>query len=52
MEIFKLQGRVEQIRIEECLPLEVKGLLAEFDELDKRNRDLEEAKRKREQEVR
>jgi len=51
-EIFHLQGRVDQLRIEECLPHEIKGLLAEFAEIDKRNRDLQEAERIRKQEVR
>jgi hypothetical protein len=49
---FRLQGRVEQLRIEECLPIEIKDLLAEFAEIDKRNHDLQEAERLRKQEVR
>jgi len=52
MKLLRLQGRVEQLRIEECLPFEVKDLLAEYSELDRRNRELQEAERKRKEEVR
>jgi hypothetical protein len=52
MDLYRLQGRVDQLRIEESLPVEIKALLGEFAEVDKRNRELQEATRKRSQEVR
>ena len=52
MEMLRLQGRVEQLRIMESLPLEIKGLLDAFAEADARDRAIAEAKRIREKEVR
>jgi len=52
MEFYRLQGRHDQIRIEEAMPAEIQGLLSEFVQQDERNRELQEAKEKRDAEVR
>lgn len=47
-----LQGRAQQLRILEAQPFEVQGLLAEFQEADKRAEAIRAAEEKRKQEVR
>jgi hypothetical protein len=52
LENARNQGRSQQVRIMLALPTEIKGLLAEFAEHDKRLEELAEAKEKRNVEVR
>jgi hypothetical protein len=52
MEVFRLQGRAQQLRLLEALPAEINGLLADYDEQDRRADELREAKEKRNAEVR
>ena len=52
MEVFRLQGRAQQLRLLEALPAEINGLLADYDEQDRRANELREAKEKRNAEVR
>jgi hypothetical protein len=46
VEIYRNQGRQDQIRVLESMPFEIQGLLAEFAQQDERNRELQEAKEK------
>jgi hypothetical protein len=46
------QGALRQVRVLECIPIEIKGLLAEYVEQDIRLQELELAKEKRNVEVR
>jgi len=52
VENVRNQGRVDEVRIMECLPFEIKGLLDAFVEHDTRIQELEAAKEKRNAEVR
>jgi hypothetical protein len=52
MENLRNQGAYRQIRILESLPIEIKGLLIDFAEQDKRDKEVTEAKEKRNVEVR
>jgi hypothetical protein len=52
MEAARHQGAFRQTRIFLAMPAEIKGLLAEFAEHDKRLKELAEAKEKRNVEVR
>jgi hypothetical protein len=52
MKLFKVQGMALQVRITEHLPVEINELLATFDEQRQRDKELAEAKEKRNVEVR